>query len=210
MVSKSTTTTTTKTTTSLVRRSNSTALKHHLSIGFAATLFACPLIARLRFSNNTLLLAAPFSSAAADSSSAPNVDVKSSDASGWSPAYAAACRADYDAVKRFITSGADVNQETKKGSVLLHAVACGPTDVLKLVLDSGADILKKDIDGWTACLAAASCGNVENLRLLIDRGADFQAADRDGYTPLAIAEGFGNKEAAEFLRQKIQQTKTKS
>jgi len=51
-------------------------------------------------------------------------------------------------------------------------------DVIKLLLDMGADIEAKDVDGKTALYRAASMGHFAATKLLLDRGADTEVKKR--------------------------------
>ncbi|KAA0158500.1 hypothetical protein FNF31_05356 [Cafeteria roenbergensis] len=51
---------------------------------------------------------------------------------------------------------------------------------MALVLDRGADLEAKNMDGDTALLLAARNGKVEAMALLLDRGADLEAKNSAG------------------------------
>ncbi|HEV8487762.1 MAG TPA: ankyrin repeat domain-containing protein [Blastocatellia bacterium] len=68
-------------------------------------------------------------------------------------------------------------------------------DVLKLLLDHGADVNIGRLGGHTALAAATGTGDVARLKLLLERGADVNAKDYNGRTVLMMA-----VEAAIFSR----------
>src|SRR5215831_2206164 len=67
----------------------------------------------------------------------------------------------------------------------MHAAAFGNFDILKLLIDAGADIKARNDMDATALLWAAS--DPVKARLLIERGADVTVASRQGRTPLMVA-----------------------
>ena len=61
------------------------------------------------------------------------------------------------------------------------------TEMVRLLLEEGADPNKKGRNGMTALRVAAICGSAtgedrffENIRLLLDKGADINMQDEDG------------------------------
>jgi cytohesin len=74
---------------------------------------------------------------------------------------------------------------------LAGAAAGGHTDVLRLLLDRGADANARDGDGITALALAVTGGHRGAMELLIARGADPEARTRDGLTPLMLAASDG-------------------
>ena len=67
---------------------------------------------------------------------------------------------------------------------LLYAVREGHEDVVKLLLDAGANIEKADADGVTPLLMAVLNGHVALAQSLIARGANVNVSDWYGQTPL--------------------------
>ena len=62
------------------------------------------------------------------------------------------------------------------------------TDILKVLLEVGANVESPNADGQTALLAVARTGNVEAAKLLLDRGATVDANEKfGGQTPLMWA-----------------------
>ena len=76
-------------------------------------------------------------------------------------------------------------------------------DMLKLLVENGADINKKDtLRGRTALHHAVEIPSeltIEPIHYLISKGADINSPDFDGNTPLFIAEMANNKEAVKLL-----------
>jgi ankyrin repeat protein len=98
------------------------------------------------------------------------------------------CR-EVDALKYFITNGANVNlTEPGAGSTPLHVAAkAGCVEHIKLLLAENASFDATDSESKTALHLVASNGNAEIATLLLERKANKEAEDRDGNTPLAVA-----------------------
>jgi ankyrin repeat protein len=68
----------------------------------------------------------------------------------------------------------------------LHVAAWfGRVEIVRMLIDAGADVEAKDNDGWAPLHRAA--GNVEIARMLIDAGANVNVQDEKGWTPLHVA-----------------------
>jgi len=68
------------------------------------------------------------------------------------------------------------------------AARWGREEVVRLLLDYGADIEARDSQGQTPLSSAAGWGRETVVRLLLDCGADMEALDDEGKTPLKCAE----------------------
>ncbi|KAK7177745.1 ankyrin repeat protein [Paraphaeosphaeria sporulosa] len=77
-------------------------------------------------------------------------------------------------------------------TALSHATSEGHVDVVRLLLDRGADVNTTDKDNLTALHRAADQGHGEVIRWLLDSGADVNAKDPDGLTALRRAASRGN------------------
>ncbi len=85
---------------------------------------------------------------------------------------------------------------------LVHAAKENHRQVVRKLLEKGADVNAKTIYGDTALMAACSNGFKEIVQLLLDHGADVNPIDRSGNlksTPLIEASINGNKEIVELL-----------
>jgi ankyrin repeat protein len=89
------------------------------------------------------------------------------------------------------------------GRTPLHWAARGVHfEVLKLLVDKGADVKAKDNSDITALHSVAIRGHREAANLLVSKGAELNAVDSFGHTPLSYAITGGHKELAEFLISK--------
>ncbi|XP_017780065.1 PREDICTED: protein phosphatase 1 regulatory subunit 12A [Nicrophorus vespilloides] len=75
----------------------------------------------------------------------------------------------------------------KTGATPLHvAAAKGYLDVIKIVLQCGADVDKQDVDGWTPLHAAAHWGQREAAQILVENHTDMEAKN---YVAFDVADG---------------------
>ncbi|RKK66726.1 hypothetical protein BFJ69_g15146 [Fusarium oxysporum] len=85
---------------------------------------------------------------------------------------------------------------------LMAAVGKGHVEVVKLLLDKGADVNIPDKDGWTPVFSASWNGYVEVVKLLLDKGADVNIPDKNGWTPVSAASANGHVEVVKLLLDK--------
>ncbi|KAG5888225.1 hypothetical protein JTB14_035574 [Gonioctena quinquepunctata] len=87
-------------------------------------------------------------------------------------------------VQEYLGSGvksANLNALDQEGLGVVHwAADSGNLEILKLLVDAGADLELRDGDGQTALHYAASCGHVDCVKFLLDKGADIGVFDNDG------------------------------
>jgi len=101
------------------------------------------------------------------------------------------------------SSDFDANMKDDRGiSLLMHASRKGLVDVVKMLLDKGADVNYRDPFGSTALMYAATLfpadkNEIFNLdrttEILIERGADVNAKGIDGMTALMYASKLGHE-----------------
>lgn len=102
--------------------------------------------------------------------------------------------------------GADPNVQGEEELVFQLACSTLSADIVRLLLEKGADPCREDGCGCTALHAAAHTGRYENAILLLEAGADPCARDGDGYTPLhSLAESHirnaGSEQIIEWYRE---------
>lgn len=82
----------------------------------------------------------------------------------------------------------DVNVTDRHGvSALLKAVQYKRKEVVKLLLDAGANLLHKDKDGYTPLIFAVEKGYDDIVRALLEHGADAESFTPSGRTLLELA-----------------------
>jgi hypothetical protein len=106
-------------------------------------------------------------------------------------------RNDLVEVKGLLDKGADIQASSKscrwhtdvgifsyECSALMHASELGKNEIIRVLLDKGADI-NTEIGGYTALRFAAENGHLETVKLLLDRGAK----NPSGALPFAVYGG---------------------
>jgi ankyrin repeat protein len=95
-------------------------------------------------------------------------------------------------VEDLLAAGANPNAHDNKGNALLPMAAMsGQTEIVRLLLDEGADVnitMKSSSSGKTALMQAAINNRSEIVELLITEGADVNQTESDsGYSALHFA-----------------------
>uniref|UniRef100_A0A0G4HXP8 EF-hand domain-containing protein n=1 Tax=Chromera velia CCMP2878 TaxID=1169474 RepID=A0A0G4HXP8_9ALVE len=92
-------------------------------------------------------------------------------------------------VEEAIKNQVDVNfcEPPYNKSALIYAAYKGFDNIIKVLLEKGADINQADGEGRTALHEAAFHGKLSTVQLLCDRGANYNLCDEEGHTPLARA-----------------------
>ncbi|MFK7766891.1 MAG: acyltransferase family protein [Mariniblastus sp.] len=98
----------------------------------------------------------------------------------------AAVAGDVETVRSAIESkkiAIDMLHPSSGASMLTSAAFCGETEMVKMLLQQGAEVNQRNSDSGTALHAAIFMGSVEAAKLLLDAGADPEAKDANGVTP---------------------------
>ena len=146
------------------------------------------------------------------------VDVNLRDDEGNTALMYAAFNGYRDMAELLIKAGADVNakillknrivlyldqrKDLGGSNILLLAVKKEENyknDIVKLLIESGADVNAKDYDGDTALRIAALHNKKDIAELLIEAGADLNVKNNAGRTALRAAAGEGNRDITELL-----------
>jgi len=100
-----------------------------------------------------------------------------------------------------IRNGADIEAKNVKGktSPLAKAASRGHTDVVKLLLDNGANISFKENGIWTPLMLACMNGHYDTAKLLLDSGAEIDIKTPLGETALYYAIENGHSDVARLL-----------
>ncbi|RKK80919.1 hypothetical protein BFJ68_g17676 [Fusarium oxysporum] len=109
-----------------------------------------------------------------------------------------ACEEGHLAIAAFLLEqGAQVGVDD-----FLKLVGNGNIEVVKMLLEKGADAAAATTDGLTPLYEASQKGHLEIAKMLIEKGADVTTADKGGRTPLHEASKNGHLEIANMLLEK--------
>ena len=132
------------------------------------------------------------------------IDARSSD--GWTALHLAAFMGRSEVARSLVSRVAPidaVSTNPMKNTPLCAAIAGkGDQDVVRLLLDAGADPNFRAATGVTALHLAASRGADALVHQLLERGADAAARMDDGTTPAGIAAARGHAATAASLEQR--------
>ena len=108
---------------------------------------------------------------------------------------------DVASVKELLTHDATVNAKAtvKEQTALMWAAAEKHTDVVRLLLEFGADVNARSNGKYTALLFSARANDVETAKVLLAAGAHVNDADNDGNSALVVASLMGNTDIAKFF-----------
>lgn len=122
---------------------------------------------------------------------------------GWSAAHFAAFSGNTEILKRVLDGGAvpDARSRNIFVNTPLHAaLIVGQLDTARLLVDRGADVLRRQVMGFAPLHAAALQGRRDIADFLLDHGADLMARANDGRTPVSEAVRGKHAELAAYLR----------
>ncbi len=106
-----------------------------------------------------------------------------------------------EGAENFLHAGFSPNLKNEKGiSLLAEAVRNGHEEIMRLLIDYGADVNEKSDDsGNTPLMDAAAKGNDTMLTELISAGAELNVQSKNGQTALILSVGRGSFPMTEKL-----------
>jgi len=123
-------------------------------------------------------------------------------ADGFTPLHFAAFFGQPAIARELVRRGGDVAAVSMKPMEVtpLHsAAAAHSTEIVRMLVESGAPVNAKQHGGWTALHAAADNGDEEMIKILLQHDADLLAQNDDGKTPADIAQLKGHDKALLLL-----------
>ena len=114
----------------------------------------------------------------------------------------AARRGDVSKVADMVQAGMPVDIDDEDGWTALFRAACyNRTDVVRYLLNNGANVNKQDSLGWTVLHHASRMNQTDVMRILLEHGARKDIKDKYGNTPIDLARPCNHKEAIDLLEQ---------
>ena len=102
----------------------------------------------------------------------------------------------------------DVDKDSKDEALRIASIK-GYVDIVKLLLENGANVDKKEPYGITGLMSASWNGHTKIVRLFLEKGADVNASDIDGVTSLMVASWSGYSDVVNLLIENGVQYKEK-
>ncbi len=90
-------------------------------------------------------------------------------------------------------------RDAKGNTPLLKATADGNSELVKLLVEAGADVNARNAAGDAPLMNAACCGDTSMVKLLYEHHADVNAQDKDGRNALMLAINGGHEQLAKTL-----------
>lgn len=119
---------------------------------------------------------------------------------GGTPLSEAASLGYVDLVKYLLSVGARLKVDGQHEPTIHQAVRSGKPEMVKLILEAGAEVNEiASLDETPLHLAAEEDANAEIVRILVAAGADLQAMRIFDETPLAVAQRTGAAKVAQEL-----------
>ncbi len=84
-------------------------------------------------------------------------------------------------------------------AAMMRAAMEGRTTTLKILIEEGADINIRLLDGWTPLMCSVWNGHGESVKILLELGADLEARGANGWTALMIAAWNGHPDIVQQL-----------
>ncbi len=89
------------------------------------------------------------------------------------------------------------NTRDSKGATALHLTSC--VDVIQLLIEYGAKVNSKDLEGNTPLHVMCQTGNLEGIRVLINHQAELTAENNEKALPIHSAAKCGHTEVIQVL-----------
>lgn len=102
---------------------------------------------------------------------------------------------------RLLQRGVTPDATNMDGLTALHQCCIdNNSEMLKLLLDYGANVNSQDSERWTPLHAAATCGHLNLVKILINRGANLLSVNADGNMPYDICD---DEEALDYIEAEM-------
>lgn len=113
-----------------------------------------------------------------------------------------------DVVSFLLENSANINDKKYRDLIdqtpIIIAAFNGCTDIVRMLIDAGADIHHRNDQGENALISATQEGNIDVVKVLLNAGADVNQPNADGETALSLAITLKQKkELIDLLREKM-------
>lgn len=116
------------------------------------------------------------------------------------------CAKNLKSMKLLLTRGADPNIffiDTTKDTLLHCLTLSSSFEMMKILVEFGADVNAKNNSGHTPLHYAMSYGSIKNIQFLLEHKADLNAKNEFGNTPLQIAKMYHQDEAIQCVKKQL-------
>jgi ankyrin repeat protein len=129
-------------------------------------------------------------------------DVNAKNKQGRTPLFDAVQLYDIDFAKLLIENSADINATDENLMTPLFVAADYGSEHIEYLLEKGAKINHKDIDGNTPLHLAVRSSRIDAVKALVENGADVHAKNNKGHTPVYYTSFKADKKIIEYLEAK--------
>ena len=112
-------------------------------------------------------------------------------------------------LEEVIQTGDESTDEKILLKAMLLASRNGQLEIVKYLVEHGADLNAKDEDNETAFILASKCGHLGIAKFLVETGADVNAEGKFGWTALIYASRRGNLEMVKYLVENVANVNSK-
>ncbi len=114
--------------------------------------------------------------------------------------YKALKREDVVSMSQYVDQIDDANMRLEDGrTALMMAAKLGSSEIVRKLLNAGADINDRNFNGGTALMYSAIRGDQETLTLLLENGAEVNLDAKFGWTALMVAAAKGHTDQVSVL-----------
>lgn len=155
-----------------------------------------------KFGYTALMVAAMYNSDVVPVFLDYGADTDISNQSGWTALMHAVQNSNLKSIQYLVQAGADLEKKESGLGRTALTIACTPPnknqDIVKLLLEAGADVKSKDLYGQTALMCNIEMHQGRDIDVLVEYGADINAYDKYGRSVLMFA---SNSASPDVLRK---------